>query len=81
MKIKVLYFSSLKDKLRKSSEEIRLKDGFTVSNFINYLKGMYPETSENLDNIMVAVNEEYKDKSYVLKDGDIVALIPPVSGG
>jgi molybdopterin converting factor small subunit len=30
---------------------------------------------------MVAVNEEYVDTNYILKDGDVVALIPPVSGG
>ena len=30
---------------------------------------------------MVAVNTEYATESQTLKDGDEVALIPPVSGG
>lgn len=35
----------------------------------------------SLQSVMVAVNEEYADDEIVLKDGDTVALIPPVSGG
>jgi molybdopterin synthase sulfur carrier subunit len=30
---------------------------------------------------MVAVNEEYAEPDDVIKSGDTVALIPPVSGG
>lgn len=34
-----------------------------------------------LKSVMVAVNEEYADEHLLLKDGDTVAFIPPVSGG
>lgn len=34
-----------------------------------------------LQAVMVAVNEEYAEDSVELKDGDTIALIPPVSGG
>jgi len=30
---------------------------------------------------MIAVNEEYASSDQVLKEGDTVAIIPPVSGG
>jgi sulfur-carrier protein len=30
---------------------------------------------------MVAINEEYANEDDKIKSGDIVALIPPVSGG
>ena len=33
------------------------------------------------DSIAVAVNQEYARSEDVLKDGDEVALLPPVSGG
>jgi molybdopterin converting factor small subunit len=33
------------------------------------------------DSIAVAVNQEYARAGDVLKDGDEVALLPPVSGG
>tara|TARA_Y100001960_G_C14726499_1_gene855198 strand:+ start:1464 stop:1574 length:111 start_codon:yes stop_codon:yes gene_type:complete len=31
--------------------------------------------------MVAAVNEEYQLHNYPLKNGDMVALIPPVSGG
>ena len=34
-----------------------------------------------LSRISLAVNEEYCEPDLVLKDGDEIALIPPVSGG
>lgn len=30
---------------------------------------------------LLAVNQQFADRSMVLKDGDEVALLPPVSGG
>ncbi|MGG3518777.1 molybdopterin converting factor subunit 1 [Bacillus pseudomycoides] len=33
------------------------------------------------EQIMVAINEEYANEDDKIKSGDIVALIPPVSGG
>ncbi|EEL23232.1 Molybdopterin converting factor, subunit 1 [Bacillus cereus Rock1-3] len=31
--------------------------------------------------IMVAVNEEYANEDDIIQTGDVVAMIPPVSGG
>ncbi len=81
MKVNILYFSSIKDTLKKSSEVFEFDKNIAVEDIIKYLKDKYPEISDKLDNVMVAVNEEYKDKSYKVNDGDVVALIPPVSGG
>jgi molybdopterin converting factor small subunit len=33
------------------------------------------------DSIAVAVNQEYAKAGDVLREGDVVALLPPVSGG
>jgi len=81
LKIKVLYFSSLKDRLKKSSEEIDINKPMSVKQFLKLLKEKHPEVSQSLDSVMVAVNEEYVDTNYTLKDGDVLAFIPPVSGG
>ncbi len=81
MKVKVLYFSSIKDRLKKNSEDIDIPENTSVEEFLSLLKKKYPEIADILDNVMVAVNEEYVDKEHLLKENDIVALIPPVSGG
>ena len=41
----------------------------------------YPELSDYGERLMFAVNAEYVDSSFILKGGEEVALIPPVSGG
>jgi len=81
LKIKVLYFSSVKDKLKKQIEEFEIRENTTIEEFISLLQEKYPEIKDVLKNIMIAVNEEYKDKKYILKNNDVVAIIPPVSGG
>jgi molybdopterin synthase sulfur carrier subunit len=35
----------------------------------------------NIDGAMIAVNEEYASEDTILTSGDVVAFIPPVSGG
>ncbi len=81
MKVKVLYFSSIKDRLKKSTEFFEIKEDSTVSDLIKEIQKKYPDMSESIKNIMIAVNEEYADIQTKLKNGDTVALIPPVSGG
>ncbi|EEM84093.1 Molybdopterin converting factor (Subunit 1) [Bacillus thuringiensis serovar huazhongensis BGSC 4BD1] len=31
--------------------------------------------------IMVAINEEYANEDDIIQTGDVIAMIPPVSGG
>ena len=44
------------------------------------LKDKFPQL-QNLNSYAIAVNEEYAEDALTLKNGDIVAIIPPVSGG
>jgi len=81
MKVKVLYFSSIKDRLKKNSEEFDIPENTYIKEFIDILKEKHPEISNLLENTMIAVNEEYVHEDYLLKEGDVIAIIPPVSGG
>ncbi|MEZ0322893.1 MAG: molybdopterin converting factor subunit 1 [Hydrogenothermaceae bacterium] len=80
MKVKVLYFSSLKEKIGKPFEEIDIEES-SLEDLKRKITQLHPEISDYLNKIMFAVNEEYVSTDIVLKDGDTVALIPPVSGG
>ena len=81
MRIKVLYFSSIKDKIGITSENIKIAENSTVSDLIKLLSEKYPQIKDSLKNSMFAVNEEYASIEQELKEGDTVAIIPPVSGG
>ncbi|MDQ7055455.1 MAG: molybdopterin converting factor subunit 1 [Persephonella sp.] len=81
MKVKVLYFSSIRDRVKKREELLEIPDDATVSYLTGILKQLYPGISEVIDRVMIAVNEEYVNAETKLKEGDIIAIIPPVSGG
>ena len=51
----------------------------TVAELKDILVKEYNITISN--QIMVAINEEYANKDDIIQTGDIVAMIPPVSGG
>lgn len=77
--MKVLYFAHLKEIININEEQITLNQDYPVLNFKQYLVEKYPELKD--ETFQVAVNEEFVQESSVITDQDVVALIPPVSGG
>jgi molybdopterin converting factor subunit 1 len=84
MRVRVLYFGVLKDLIGTAEEEIGAPAGTTVGDLLRILG----ERTSNLtmetkiwQSVAVAVNREYSSHSATLREGDEVALLPPVSGG
>lgn len=76
--ITIFYFAGLREAAGKAQEEVDLA-GKTVGELSDWISGKYPHLS--LEAVRIAVNEEYALPEDVLQNGDIAALIPPVSGG
>lgn len=76
--IKVLLFAHLQEKVGKESILIERKET-TVRDIRDYMLSVYD--IGNLENVMIAVNEEYALDDDMVNAGDVVAFIPPVSGG
>jgi molybdopterin synthase sulfur carrier subunit len=77
MIIVVKYFASISDVIGKTSEEMEWQDGITAGD-------IWSDVSNNIKytgKVMVAVNHEYVDMNYPLKDHDEIAFFPPVTGG
>ena len=81
MKISVRYFAPLRERLRKEVETVELSDGATVGDLLTQLAATEPLILASRRSVQVAVNMEFAPQSTPLKDGDEVALIPPVAGG
>jgi molybdopterin converting factor subunit 1 len=81
MWVKVLYFGVLKDAFGCENEELELAEGATVTDLLGGIRGREVGLEGFWDSIAVAVNQEYAKAGDLLKDGDEVALLPPVSGG
>ena len=81
MKIKVKFFASYKEALGKDEIDLDFDDHVTVSDLIENLRQNHPKLGNLLETLVVSVNLEYAEHTTELKDGDEVALLPPVSGG
>ena len=80
MTLTILFFGITTDLVGKSSLTYNLKEKTTVKDLRNILKFEFLEL-KNLHEFAIAVNEEYANNNLILKNGDVVAIIPPVSGG
>ena len=80
MKIKALFFGMSRDLSGQNEITIELNDGLTIQEFREFLVKKYPLFSE-MDSFAIALNESYAEQGTVLSENDIVAIIPPVSGG
>lgn len=81
MKLRVLYFASVRERLRRSQDEVEVGAGATVATLWMALAERHPALREVGDSLRFAVNQEYVERQHRLADGDEVAVIPPVSGG
>ena len=80
MRLDVLFFGVLRDRfgLRERLEQF---PGSTVAELVRYYRVIAPELGDLWPTIAVAVNQQYASGTATLRDGDEVALLPPVSGG
>lgn len=82
MQVKVMLFAGLRELLGSELVEGFEGDQVSVSEFRQRLGERYPQLAPHLECAAIAVNEEYvRDGETAIRAGDVVALIPPVSGG
>ena len=80
MNLKVLLFGISKELIGATSIVFSISPNTTILEFKTQLKKQYPQVTE-INSYAIAVNESYASNETVLKEDDIVAIIPPVSGG
>ncbi|WHY86230.1 molybdopterin converting factor subunit 1 [Neobacillus novalis] len=75
---KVLFFAHLRDAV--GAEYLTLDaGGKTVAELKDELVEKYD--LPRMETVMTAINEEFASNDEVIRDGDEIAFIPPVSGG
>jgi len=74
MKVTVKLFASLRC-LGQDEQVLELPDRTTIDDVVRILK--IPGTIR----LLKIVNGEHRPADYVLKDGDDLALFPPIAGG
>lgn len=80
MKINTLFFGITKDLVGTSQLQVEVDENSSIADFKAVLQDEFSQL-ENINSYAIAVNEEYATDAVVLKENDVVAVIPPVSGG
>lgn len=79
-KVRVLYFAGLRDQVGQDEQDLLLPSpSLRVEEVLRLIEEEHPRLT--LAAVRVAVNEEFADARAPVTGGDVVALIPPVSGG
>lgn len=83
VRIKLLYFAAVRDLMEgKTGEEIDLPPAVaTIADLTSWLELTHSALSENLASVRFAQNEAFVTADSPLRNGDVIALIPPVAGG
>lgn len=80
MKIEVLLFGITADIVGQKSILLEVSDRITVADFKQIIIEHYSNLSTH-NSFSIAINMEYVTDEVAINRGDVVALIPPVSGG
>jgi molybdopterin converting factor subunit 1 len=81
MRISVKLFAILRDRAGAGEITLDLPEGTTAGAVATAVCQRFPELADLAKRSAVALNFEYVPTDTALKNGDEVALIPPVSGG
>jgi molybdopterin converting factor subunit 1 len=80
-RVKVLYWAQAKEVAGKREEYYELKEGERVEALIEKILEKHPALGSISKSVRIAVNGEIISNSGNLKEGDVVALLPPFAGG
>ncbi len=83
--VKLLYFAWLRARIGCAEEEVELplhvQDVAGLLDWLQSRGGRYAEALRYLSVVRVAVNQDYVGREHPVREGDEIAIFPPVTGG
>jgi molybdopterin synthase catalytic subunit len=81
IRVRVLFFGAARDAVGHEQAEVELAAPVDADAARAELLARYPALQRFGNSLLLAVNQEYAERTRELADGDELALFPPVSGG
>jgi molybdopterin converting factor subunit 1 len=81
LKVKVILFAALREAAGQESATLLLPEGASLAMVWPRLLQRFPQLKGFEPSVAWAVNHAYAKLDALLKDGDEVAVLPPISGG
>jgi molybdopterin converting factor subunit 1 len=81
MKVDVLYFAVLRERIRLDHETVELASGARVRDARAVIAARHPSVAALLPQVQIAVNRAVATDAQALAEDDELAFLPPVAGG
>ncbi|HEX8077556.1 MAG TPA: MoaD/ThiS family protein [Chthoniobacterales bacterium] len=81
MKVRVQFFSRLRDLVGEPAIELEVAQRTTAGELLDLLYAKTPALRDWDKSILVAAGVEFVERNYALKPGDEISIMPPVQGG
>ncbi len=81
--VNLKFFAVLKHLIGKSELSLDVEKGTSLEELLEKLVKDLPPLKEGLQEgkILISVNQEVVERSYLINDGDEIAFLPPFAGG
>jgi molybdopterin synthase sulfur carrier subunit len=81
MKVRAQFYAHLRELIGKSQLDVNVAEGSTVRDLLEQVYAQHPELGSHDKSILIGAGVEFVDRSYRLKPGDEISIMPPVQGG
>ncbi len=81
IRVKVLFFGRLKEIVGHTEETLESPGTVSIEQLFALYSGRYPELAKYRSSLVASRNQEFAAWDTLLRSGDEVAFLPPVSGG
>jgi molybdopterin converting factor small subunit len=81
VKVRVQFFSRLRDVAGVSEMELEVSEPTTAAGLLETIYSRTPALREWDKSILMASGVEFVGRDYVLEPGDEISIMPPVQGG
>lgn len=81
VKVNVLLFARARELAGVPELEMEVAEGLTTDDCVTVVVQRFPALRAVQEVMVLALNQAYVGEPVVLKDGDELAFIPPISGG
>jgi MoaD family protein len=81
MKVRVQFYSQLRDLTGVPELDLDLPDKATVNDLLEKLYREKPALRSRDKSILIGAGVEFVDRKHELKPGDEISIMPPVQGG